>query len=175
MAVSVPDTNTYGLTDVVAAVEDHAGGIADTLEDSFNNANEFYFDGNYHNDTYAVSDSQKRFRNYGPHNDPDSGDHPITVPDAFSPNGDGVHDFFEVFNLEFYPNHRGAIYAPVGGCSCGGSGFSEGQLIYERTNNYDSQPWDGKYAGVDCEEGNYTFILEINGETHTAKTIFLAR
>lgn len=173
--VRVPDTETFSLQHVINAVEDHAGDITDTLDDAFNNADAFYFDGNYDSDDYAPENSMKRFRNYGPHNDPDEGDHPIMVPDAFSPNGDGIHDFFEVYNLEYYPDHEASIYAPSGGCNCGGNLFYGGELIYRITDEYHLFPWDGTYQGSDCPIGNYTFTLKINGELYTNKTIYLNR
>ena len=66
MAVHVPDTNTFSLIDVVAAVEDHAGEITDTLDDCFNHAKQSFFDPEYNNSEYAPANSMKRFRNYGP-------------------------------------------------------------------------------------------------------------
>jgi hypothetical protein len=83
MAVRVPDTNTYGLTDVVAAVQDHAGSITGTLQDAFNNAISGYFDSTYNNDTYAVANSQKRFRNYGPTGTPVTGSYTLPFPSSW--------------------------------------------------------------------------------------------
>jgi hypothetical protein len=171
MAVTVPDTNTFNLQNVVDAVEDHAGGITDTLQDSFNNAESLYFDPVYNNSDYAVADSMKRFRNYGP----DNQNKKIFVPEGFSPNGDGIHDYFEVQNLEYYPLHRMSIFAPSAGCSCGGNGFSGGDLIYRRTNDYDDYPWDGKYNGADCPEISYPWVLEIDGETYDTGYVLISR
>jgi hypothetical protein len=65
MPVLVPNTETFGLADVLAAVEDHAGDIPNTLDDCFDNAVAEYYDPDYNKDSYAVANSMKRFRNYG--------------------------------------------------------------------------------------------------------------
>lgn len=68
MAVHVPDTNTFSLIDVVAAVEDHAGELPgdDSLDGCFDYSIEGYFNLDYNNNSYAPANSLKRFRNYGP-------------------------------------------------------------------------------------------------------------
>jgi gliding motility-associated-like protein len=157
MAVRVPDTNTFSLQDVVNAVEDHAGDIPDNLDACFDNAIATYFDPIYHSDSYAVPNSLKRFRNYGPPT------HEIFVPDGFSPNGDGVHDYFEVYNLEYYPVHKMSIF------------HRDGWLIYQRTNDYHLYPWDGKYNGNDMPEGSYQWVLEINGSPYDSGTVMISR
>lgn len=172
MAVYVPNTNTYALIDVVGAVEDHAGELPgdDSLDGCFDYAESNYFDPLYNDNAYAPANSLKRFRNYGyPEVQPT-----LFVPDGFSPNGDGVHDYFEIKNLEYYPNHVASVFAPPSGCNCGGDTFSGGKLIYRRTNDYHLFPWDGTFIN-DCPVGTYLFVLEIDGSVHTSKTIFLAR
>lgn len=161
MAANVPDTNTYGLSTVVWAVEDHAGELPgdDDLQDCFDYAISTYFDPQYDNSDYAPANSMKRFRNYGPDNE----DKEIFVPEGFSPNGDGVHDYFEVENLEYYPLHKMSIFD------------SGGNLLYQRTNDYHLYPWDGKHNGFDMPEGTYTWVLEIDGSPYDSGTVMLAR
>lgn len=60
----VPNTNTFGLSDVIAAVESHAGSIPDTLNDCFTKANPSYFNVNFNDDAYAPPYSMLRFRDY---------------------------------------------------------------------------------------------------------------
>mgnify|MGYP003766959089 CR=1 FL=1 len=159
MAITVPDSNTYSLQDVVNAVEDHAGYIPDTLDDCFDNAISTYFDPEYNNTYYAEANSLKRFRNYGPDND----DKEIFVPEGFSPNGDDIHDYFEVYNLQYYPSHKMSIF------------HRDGWLIYSRTDDYHIYPWDGKYNGTDMPIGNYLWVLEIDGNPYDSGTVMLAR
>jgi hypothetical protein len=65
MTVRVPDTNTFSLWDVFTAVQDHASPSAD-LSDCFAKSYIDYFDPDYNDDSYALVNSMKRFRNYGP-------------------------------------------------------------------------------------------------------------
>ncbi len=171
MAVSVPDTNTFSLTDVLAAVEDHAGDIANNLLACFSYANSTYFDPGYNNSSYAPANSMKRFRNYGP----DNASKEIFVPEGFSPNGDGVHDYFEVLNLEYYSIHKMSIFAPPGGFSYGGGFVSGGTKLYEKINNYHLYPWNGTYNGYNCPEMNYVWTLEIDGSAYDNGTVMIAR
>lgn len=66
MAVRVPDTNTYSLLDVYNAVKDHAVSTTGDLSDCFSKAIPGYFDPTYNANAYALPNSLKRFRNYGP-------------------------------------------------------------------------------------------------------------
>lgn len=159
MAISVPNTNTFNLQNVIDAVEYHAGEITDTLDDCFNHAKQSFFDPEYNNSEYAPANSMKRFRNYGPYNS----DMEIFVPSGFSPDGDGVHDYFEVYNLEYYPIHRMSIFDRFG------------KLLYRRTNDYHLYPWDGTYNGEDVPIGTYQWVLEINGEVYDQGTVQVMR
>lgn len=154
--IRVPNTTTFSLNDVNISVGSHAT-VYGTLSSCYASSEPTYFDPNYNNDSYAVPNSLKRFRNYG-----DNG-HPIFVPDGFSPNGDGVHDYFEVENLSYYPFHKMSIFN------------SGGSLMYQQTNNYHTYPWDGKYNGVPVSIGTYTWVLEINGVVYDNGTVLLAR
>lgn len=152
MAISVPNNNTFALTDVVAAIEDHAGEIPgdDSLQGSFQYAIDTYFDPEYNNNSYAPDNSMRRFRNYGPDNENKA----LLIPEGFSPNGDGVHDYFVVYNLEYYPLHKMMIF-----------NTSE-NLIYQKENDYHLYPWDGKVGGVLQPAGSYIWVLEIDGKTY---------
>lgn len=176
MAVYVPNTTNFTLTNVRAAVEDHAGSITGTLQHCFNLADNDYFDDEYNDDSYAPANSMLRFRNYGPL-EADLPGKSIVVPDGFSPNDDGVHDFFEVFNLEYYPRHKMMIFAAFAfQLLDGGGAVPQGRKLYERVNDYHLYPWGGQYNGYRCPSGTlYTCVLEINGKQHTSKYIIIQR
>jgi gliding motility-associated-like protein len=68
-----------------------------------------------------------------------------TIPNAFSPNGDGVHDKWEVAFLNSYPGVTVEIYNRYG------------QLIYKSI-GYD-KPWDGRYNGNPVPVGTYYYLI----------------
>jgi gliding motility-associated-like protein len=72
----------------------------------------------------------------------------LIVPNAFSPNGDGINDFFSPSdtNLSFYTCK---IYNRWG------------NLVFETTNP--NQFWDGNYNGGDCVDGTYFYLIESVG------------
>jgi len=86
----------------------------------------------------------------------------IFVPQGFSPsNQDGINDYFRVQNLECYPIHKMSIYD------------RNGSLLYTRTNNYDTEPWDGKVGGTIVSGVTRTWILEINGAIHSTGSVYV--
>lgn len=80
------------------------------------------------------------------------------IPDAFSPNGDGLNDKFRIigippenitrFNLEIYDRW--------------------GQLIFHSTNILDS--WDGFYKGEICPAGVYPWVMYWEDDKKIRKT-----
>lgn len=71
---------------------------------------------------------------------------PIKVPNAFSPNGDGINDTWGIENLADYPGAVVEIYDRSGG------------VIY-RTFNYGT-PWDGTRNGKPVPVGTYYYIIQ---------------
>jgi gliding motility-associated-like protein len=66
------------------------------------------------------------------------------VPNAFSPNGDGINDTWEIKYLDSYPGATIEIYNRYG------------QLIFNTTNY---KAWDGKANGIDVPFGTYYYIV----------------
>ncbi|MCO5267801.1 MAG: gliding motility-associated C-terminal domain-containing protein [Brumimicrobium sp.] len=88
----------------------------------------------------------------------------IVIPEAFSPNGDGINDFFHIDNIELYPNTELWIYSRWG-------------LEVFYSDNYKND-WDGTSqnklnVGKDIlPEGTYYYYLklgEVNGESNSVK------
>jgi gliding motility-associated-like protein len=67
------------------------------------------------------------------------------VPNAFSPNGDGIHDKWEISYIESYPGAVIDVYNRYG------------QLVYHTVNYL--TPWDGKINGKDAPVGTYYYII----------------
>jgi len=70
----------------------------------------------------------------------------LRIPDAFTPNGDGINDTWEIFNIHLYPNARVRIYNRWG------------QVMY--SDSPISNPWDGTYNGRALPVGVYLYVLQ---------------
>jgi gliding motility-associated-like protein len=70
----------------------------------------------------------------------------LQIPKAFSPNGDGVNETWELGGIEDYPNISIEIYNRWG------------QQVYT-SQGYPS-PWDGKRNGSDLPVGAYYYIID---------------
>jgi gliding motility-associated-like protein len=70
----------------------------------------------------------------------------IVAPNAFSPNGDGINDVWNIPLLSLYNNCSVEIYNRLG------------QLIYKSTGTY--TPWNGKYNGIDQPVDTYYYIIK---------------
>ncbi len=70
----------------------------------------------------------------------------IYVPNAFTPNNDGLNDVWRIPALEAYPQARVMVFNRYG------------QKIYESTGG--GQPWDGKLNGEQQPNGVYVYIIQ---------------
>ena len=68
-----------------------------------------------------------------------------TIPNVFSPNGDGIHDVWEIQYLESYPGATIDVFD------------RGGRLLYSSI-NYAKQ-WDGKFNGNPLPVGTYYYII----------------
>lgn len=72
----------------------------------------------------------------------------IVPPNAFSPNGDGIHDRWEIPLIYLYPDCVVTIYNRLG------------QIVFHSVGY--SNPWDGKYKGLDIQAGIYYYVLQLS-------------
>lgn len=87
---------------------------------------------------------------------------PINIPNAFTPNEDGLNDRFNILS---HPDFAGEFLSF--------SIFDRwGRKVYENK-NFDSQDsgWDGTFKGTDCEIGVYIFYFEYISETGERKLV----
>jgi len=68
-----------------------------------------------------------------------------SVPNVFTPNGDGINERCEIKYLESYPGCTVQIFN------------SYGQLLFESTGY--SKPWDGTFKGSPVPAGTYYYII----------------
>jgi len=67
------------------------------------------------------------------------------IPNIFSPNGDGIHDRWEIAFLESYPGCTVDIYNRYG------------QLVFHSVGY--SKPWDGTVNGKPVPLGTYYYVV----------------
>lgn len=73
---------------------------------------------------------------------------PIAIPNVFSPNGDGIHDRWEIPELNNYPGATVQVYG------------RSGMLLYSSVGY--AQPWDGTYNGKPVPVATYYYIINTN-------------
>ncbi len=71
----------------------------------------------------------------------------IYIPNAFTPNGDGKNDTWNIPVLEAYPLHTLLVFNRYG------------QVIFERKQGLNG--WDGKFRGQDQPAGAYTYMIDL--------------
>ncbi len=71
---------------------------------------------------------------------------PITIPNTFTPNGDGTNDVWNIAKLADYPDAVVHIYNRYGN-----------KLFYSE--GYDA-PWDGTYQGEKVPAGTYYYVID---------------
>ncbi|WP_345214348.1 gliding motility-associated C-terminal domain-containing protein [Mucilaginibacter gynuensis] len=70
----------------------------------------------------------------------------IKVPNSFSPNGDGINDYWNIPGLATYPNSVTTVYNRYG------------QEVF-RSTGY-ARPWSGSYNGYQLPGGTYYYIID---------------
>jgi gliding motility-associated-like protein len=76
----------------------------------------------------------------------------LTIPNAFSPNGDNINDKWIIQGLELYPDAIVSIFT------------RGGQKLFERK-FYSQTPWDGTHNGKPVPVGYYAYIIELNNSS----------
>ena len=81
----------------------------------------------------------------------------IEIPNFFTPNGDGQHDFWMPDNLEIYPEIFISIYDRYG------------RSVYTFKDNEDG--WDGFYQNAELPTGDYWYVIKLNGAADTREFV----
>lgn len=84
----------------------------------------------------------------------------LFIPNAFTPNNDGLNDTWKIEPLKAYPSAVLKVYN------------RHGQMIF--SNNGISKPWDGKYKSALQPVGAYPYIIDLkNGASLIKGVVFL--
>lgn len=95
----------------------------------------------------------------------------LFIPEAFTPNGDNINDYFEIKGIEYFPGNDLRIFNRWG------------RLVYHGRNyGIDTNPrfWDGtaNVSGVErmLPDGTYFYILDLgNGNKRRAGSVYFER
>jgi gliding motility-associated-like protein len=71
----------------------------------------------------------------------------LEVPNAFSPNGDGINDTWKIKGIELYPDATVTIFNRYG------------QMVFSAQRNYSNNPWSGTMNSKDLPVGTYYYII----------------
>jgi gliding motility-associated-like protein len=75
----------------------------------------------------------------------------ISIPDAFSPNNDGINDVWNITELAYYPNCTVTVFNRYG------------QQVFI-SNGYGRQ-WDGAFKGAPLAAGTYYYTIDLKNDT----------
>jgi len=134
------DSDGDGLTD-------ETEGTTDTDGDGIAN----YIDTDSDNDD--VLDSEEGMSDFDGNGIPDYIDAQYRIPEAFSPNGDGVNELFIIKGLKVYNKAQLLVFN------------RNGQRVFDSWGSYKNN-WDGKdlWSGKLLPEGLYYFVFKPNGQ-----------
>lgn len=86
---------------------------------------------------------------------------PVSIPNTFTPNGDGENDYWVIENLELYPGHRLKLFD------------RQGNLIKD-WEPYDNS-WNGQVNSINQSIGTYFFILTDNNQVLRKGSVSMIR
>ncbi|HZY38032.1 MAG TPA: gliding motility-associated C-terminal domain-containing protein [Mucilaginibacter sp.] len=86
----------------------------------------------------------------------------ITIPNAFSPNNDGINDFWNIDALVTYPESITQVFDRYG------------QQVFQSTGY--ARPWDGTNNGKPLPAGTYYYIIDLkNGQPKLSGWVLIVR
>ncbi|HEY9082768.1 MAG TPA: HYR domain-containing protein, partial [Vicingaceae bacterium] len=87
----------------------------------------------------------------------------LTIPNVFTPNGDGKNDLWNIAGKENYPDMKVKVFNRWG------------DLMFESESGYNN-PWDGKYNNTEAPAATYYYVIMLgNDEEDLSGTINIVR
>lgn len=87
----------------------------------------------------------------------------ISIPNAFTPNGDGVNDTWIIEQMDIYPDVKVEIYNRWG------------ELVFYAPKGY-SDPWNGTFKGRELPIDSYYYVIDLkNGRDVITGNITIIR
>jgi gliding motility-associated-like protein len=74
----------------------------------------------------------------------------LIIYNGFTPNGDGINDFWDIDNVIYYPNITVEVYNRWGSQVFSSRGYTS------------EKRWDVTYTGKDVPIGTYYYIIRLN-------------
>lgn len=81
----------------------------------------------------------------------------LFVPNAFTPNGDGINDAWRIETLEAYPNAEVKVFNRYG------------QMVFDNAGT--NRQWDGKFKGIAVPAGAYPYIIDLKNNSPIIKGV----
>jgi gliding motility-associated-like protein len=81
----------------------------------------------------------------------------LFVPNAFTPNSDGINDTWFIETLEAYPGAEVKVYNRYG------------QLVFD--NHGTNKRWDGKFQGMPLAPDAYAYTIDLKNNTQLIKGV----
>lgn len=75
---------------------------------------------------------------------------PITIPNTFTPNGDGYNDTWVIQNIESFPSAKVIVFDRWG------------QKIFNVVGYTQEKQWNGTFNGLRLPEGVYFYVIDLN-------------
>jgi gliding motility-associated-like protein len=81
---------------------------------------------------------------------------------TFTPNGDGINDYWVIGNIEYYPNNQVDIYNRYG------------KIVYQAIGYYNQ--WDGSFLGTELPDATYYYIVSTGtGQTYKGSVTIIRK
>jgi gliding motility-associated-like protein len=87
----------------------------------------------------------------------------LVIPSGFTPNGDGVNDYWEIDNIDDFPLAIVEVYNRWG------------QRVYEQVGYTSETAFDGTKNGKELPIGTYYYVIYLNDSKPLTGTVTIVR